>query len=52
MEQEMNHRGIYEKLPGSGVWWVRHLDAQGLYPHEKGDSKSAAILFKYGGGGK
>ncbi len=48
----MKHRGIYEKLPGSGVWWVRHVDAQDRYRHEKAGSKSAAILFVYGGGKK
>jgi hypothetical protein len=24
-------RGIYEKVPGSGVWWIQYTDAQA--PH-------------------
>jgi integrase len=28
-------RGIFEKLPGSGVWWIRYVDAQGRYRREK-----------------
>jgi hypothetical protein len=25
--------GIYEKSPGSGVWWIRYVDAKGAF-HE------------------
>ncbi len=28
-------RGLFEKVPGSGVWWVRYTDAQGKYRREK-----------------
>lgn len=28
-------RGIFEKVPGSGVWWIRYVDAQGRYRREK-----------------
>jgi integrase len=28
-------RGIFEKVPGSGVWWIRYIDAQGRYRREK-----------------
>ena len=28
-------RGIFEKLTGSGVWWIRYVDAQGRYRREK-----------------
>jgi len=28
-------RGIFEKLRGSGVWWIRYVDAQGRYRREK-----------------
>ena len=27
-------RGIFEKVPGSGVWWIRYVDAQGRYRRE------------------
>ena len=36
-------REVYEKVPGSGVWWVRHYDADGRLRRERVDSKSAAI---------
>src|SRR5215471_7521233 len=28
-------RGIFEKEPGSGIWWIRYVDAQGRYRREK-----------------
>ncbi len=41
----MRQRGIFEKVPSSGIWWVRHVDAQGRYRREKAGTKSAAILL-------
>lgn len=38
----MRSRGVFEKVPGSGVWWVRHVDAQGRLRREKAGTKSAA----------
>jgi len=28
-------RGLFEKVPGSGVWWIRYTDGQGKYRREK-----------------
>jgi len=28
-------RGIFEKVPGSGIWWIRYVDSQGRYRREK-----------------
>ena len=28
-------RGIFEKALGSGVWWIRYVDAEGRYRREK-----------------
>src|SRR5438132_14007703 len=28
-------RGVFEKVPGSGVWWIRYIDAQGRFRREK-----------------
>jgi integrase len=28
-------RGIFEKVPGSGEWWIRYVDAHGRYRREK-----------------
>src|SRR5713101_1778816 len=36
-------RGIYEKIPGSNVWWVRYADSAGRIRREKAGVKSAAI---------
>ena len=39
----MRQRGVYEKHPGSSVWWVRHVDADGRLRREKAGTKSAAL---------
>lgn len=36
-------RGVFEKEPDSGVWWIRFIDAEGALRREKVGSKSAAI---------
>jgi site-specific recombinase XerD len=38
-------RGVFEKLSGSGEWWIRYVDAQGRYRREKAGTKSAATLL-------
>ena len=35
-------RGIYEKEPGSGIWWVRWTDATGMLHREKAGRRSDA----------
>lgn len=35
-------RGVYEKEPGSGVWWVRWTDTQGKLHREKAGRRSDA----------
>lgn len=47
-EQQKNHktatpRGVFEKVPGSGVWWIRYFDAQKQKHREKVGSKANAI---------
>src|SRR5262245_37750925 len=39
-------RGVYEKIPGSGVWWIRYVDAEGVLRREKAGSKSAALNLR------
>jgi integrase len=41
----MKQRGIYEKVPGSGQWWVRYADETGRLRREKAGTKSAAIAL-------
>jgi hypothetical protein len=36
------HRGIFEKVPGSGVFWIRYTDSQGRYRREVAGTWSAA----------
>jgi integrase len=36
-------RGVYEKVPGSGIWWVRHADSTGRIRRELAGAKSAAV---------
>jgi integrase len=35
-------RGIFEKVPGSDIWWIRYVDAQGRYRREKAGTWSNA----------
>jgi integrase len=36
---------VYEKFPGSGVWWIRYADATGHIRREKAGTKSAALTL-------
>jgi len=38
-------RGVYEKLPGSGVWWIRYADTMGRIRREKAGTKSSALTI-------
>ena len=42
-KKRRNSRGVFEKEPGSGKWWVRFVDASGRYRREKAGTKSNAI---------
>jgi integrase len=42
MRQPKKTRGIFEKVPGSGVWWIRYIGADGRYHREKAGSFSQA----------
>ena len=39
----MKQRGIFERVPGSGVWWIVYFDQFGKRRREKAGSKSIAI---------
>jgi hypothetical protein len=39
----MKHRGIFEKQPGSGIWWICYFDRYGKRHREKAGPKSMAI---------
>jgi hypothetical protein len=36
-------RGVFEKEPGSGLWWIQYFDSEGRRRREKIGSRSAAI---------
>jgi len=44
-KRRRNPRGVFEKVPGSGVWWICFWDAQGRKRREKAGTKSAALLL-------
>jgi hypothetical protein len=39
----MKQRGVFEKEPGSRVWWIRYFDQFGKKRREKAGTKSVAI---------
>ena len=39
----MKQRGVFERVPGSGVWWIVYFDQFGKRRREKAGSKSTAI---------
>ncbi len=41
--RESKLRGVFEKIPGSGIWWIRYFDQFGKKRREKAGSKSVAI---------
>ena len=41
----MRQRGVYEKFPGSGTWWIRYADAMGRIRREKAGTKSSALTL-------
>jgi site-specific recombinase XerD len=38
-----NARGVFEKVPGSDIWWIRFIDAKGRFRREKAGTKGMAI---------
>lgn len=38
-------RGLFEKVPGSGVWWIRWTDSQGKLHREKAGRRSDAQML-------
>lgn len=43
--EKRNPRGVYERIPGSGVYWIRWHDGEGRRHREKAGTKSAAITL-------
>jgi hypothetical protein len=40
---ERKIRGVFEKVPGSGIWWVRHSDTHGRLRREKAGSRGMGV---------
>ncbi len=38
-------KGVYEKVKGSGIWWVRYADAGGRRRREKAGTKGMALML-------
>jgi site-specific recombinase XerD len=43
MKEEKKYRGVFEKVSGSGIWWICYFDADGKKRREKIGRRSAAI---------
>ncbi len=43
--KEQKHPGVYEKIKGSGIWWVRYINAQGKRTKAKVGTFSRAVDF-------
>ncbi len=41
----MKQRGVFEKLPGTGVYWIRYADSTGRIHREKAGTKSTALML-------
>jgi integrase len=44
-KQRAKVRGVFEKNPGSGVWWVRYADSAGKIRREKAGTREAAAML-------
>ena len=42
MPDKRNPKGLYEKLKGSGVWWIRYADEDGTIKRELAGTKANA----------
>jgi site-specific recombinase XerD len=38
-------KGVYERVPDSGIWWIRYADARGKEHREKVGKRSSAITL-------
>jgi hypothetical protein len=46
MKEQKKLRGIFEKIPGSGIFWVEHYDADGKRHRELAGTKGTAIKLQ------
>jgi hypothetical protein len=46
MREPKKLRGIFEKIPGSGVWWVEHYDADAKRHRELAGTKATTIKLQ------
>ncbi len=42
-DKERRYRGVFEKFPASGQWWIRYVDSTGRIRREKAGTKGNAI---------
>ena len=43
MKSSKKIRGVFEKIPGSGIWWIRYAGADGRIRREKAGARGAAL---------
>jgi site-specific recombinase XerD len=44
-KEETKHRGVYEKVPGSGVWWIRYFEGRDKHREKVGRKSDAIKLY-------
>lgn len=44
-KQEKKIRGVFEKVPRSGIWWIQYWDATGRRRREKAGRRSDAVML-------
>jgi site-specific recombinase XerD len=44
-KEEKKVRGVFEKVPGSGIWWIQYWDASGRRRREKAGRRSDAVTL-------
>jgi len=44
-KEEPKSRGVFKKITGSGIWWIRYFDSEGKKHREKVGRKSDAIAL-------
>jgi hypothetical protein len=42
-------RGVFEKVPGSGIWFIRFVDGRGRYREKAGTYSFAIKLLRRAG---
>ena len=45
MRSKHKERGVFEKVPGCGFWWIQYADSMGRIRREKAGTKTSALIL-------